>query len=473
MNLICPQCYAENRPGEQYCQQCHAELREPTSHLLLPGTLLNQRYLVTRVIASGGMGVIYEARAQNLDNLRCAIKALDDRRLPPADLEESIRNFQREGSILAHLKHPNLPRVFDNFAERGEHYLVMDFVEGESLENYLERTGHKPVPFDQAMEWTVELCDVLGYLHKQKPPIIFRDLKPGNIMINPEGQMKLVDFGIARFFVPGKPKDTQAYGTPGYSAPEQYGKEQTDARSDVYALGVILHELLTGHDPSNTPFHLPPVRQLNPDLSSGVEAVIQKATRTSPELRYQNIDELQKALVGITRQPVSQQPTSRGPQPSTAQQFAPRQSATRTAVKPPENGPGARTSSAAKPAASGPTFQKTPPYSASEKKPYSAKPPTFDPTTRKRPVPPSPMPVDWPWHYPWFQTANKKPIFRPYIPPKRSWARPAGSGCCLWVVLMIMLLVLACCAIPWLLMNSRIQWIDPSTTMLIMGMVLG
>ena len=298
----CPNCSSLNRPGARYCQMCRTELVEPGTGLLLPGALLNQRYEILRVIATGGMGVVYEATTHHLGELRCAIKALKAMNGHASEQAEAITNFDREAMILARLHHPNLPRVYDHFSERDQHFLVMDFVEGESLEQRLERNGRRPVSLSIVMPWMLELCAVLDYLHNQSPPVIFRDLKPGNIMITPENQVRLIDFGIARLFVPGKARDTQALGTPGYSAPEQYGKGQTDERSDLYALGVILHELLTGHDPSSRPFKLPPARQLNPALPVGIERVIQKATRLERYLRYRNALEFKRDLLDVQKE---------------------------------------------------------------------------------------------------------------------------------------------------------------------------
>jgi serine/threonine-protein kinase len=281
---------------------CRAELAEPGSGFLLPGALLNNRYEIARVIASGGMGIVYEAFTRHLGGLRCAIKALKDQTSNPAEQTEAIANFEREAMILARLHHPYLPRVFDHFSERDQHFLVMDYVEGESLEQRLEQSGRRPMNLSRVLHWMFELCDVLEYLHSQSPPVIFRDLKPGNIMITPENQVRLIDFGIARLFVPGKSRDTQALGTPGYSAPEQYGKGQTDERSDLYALGVILHELLTGYDPSTRPFKLPLARQLNPRLPGGIEKIIQKATRLEPYQRYRHVLEFKRDLLALQKE---------------------------------------------------------------------------------------------------------------------------------------------------------------------------
>lgn len=300
----CPRCQAANRPEARYCQQCGLDLRLEANggQTWLPaGACLNQRYEIVRVIASGGMGMVYEARALNLGNLRCAIKALRNDIADPGERAQAVSNFEREASMLAHLNYPKLPRVFDHFDEGNQHYLVMDFVEGVSLEDRLIQNGRRPLPPMDVLQWMLELCEVLGYLHNQSPPIIFRDLKPGNVMLTPDGQVRLIDFGIARFFDPAKRKDTQAFGTPGYSAPEQYGKGQTDARSDVFSLGVILHELLTGYDPAATPFRLPKSQRLNPRLPGGLDAVIQKATRANPAQRYSSVAEFKQALLVLQR----------------------------------------------------------------------------------------------------------------------------------------------------------------------------
>jgi serine/threonine-protein kinase len=213
----------------------------------------------------------------------------------PIDRQQAISAFRREAQLLAAQDHSNLPSVADFFSEGGCHYLVMDFVEGETLESVLSRQA---TPFSEAevLDWASQLCDVLCYLHAQRPPVIFRDLKPGNIMLARDGRLKLIDFGIARFFKPGQPGDTVCFGTPGYSPPEQYGRGQTDHRSDIYALGVTLHQLLTNHDPGATPFALPKVRQLNPSISPGTEAAINRATQLNPTRRFQSITEMKQAL---------------------------------------------------------------------------------------------------------------------------------------------------------------------------------
>lgn len=205
--------------------------------------------------------------------------------------------------MLAHLDHANLPKVMDYFTENGKHYIVMEFVEGETLDSYLERQRAGEA---QVRMWAAQLFDVLGYLHRQQPPVIFRDLKPANIMLTPQGQLKLIDFGIARFFKPGKPGDTVSMGTPGYAAPEQHGRDQTDARSDIYSLGVVLHQALTGHNPSLDPFNFPSVRRLNPSVSPQMEQAIVKAIEMNRLNRFQSVDQFRAALAAGVTAPYAQ-----------------------------------------------------------------------------------------------------------------------------------------------------------------------
>jgi serine/threonine-protein kinase len=242
------------------------------------------------------MGAVYLVRDNRIPGKRWAMKEMSDAAI--ADLlerQQAIDAFRQEAQLLATLDHVNLPRVTDFLSEAGCHYLVMDFVEGETLENLLSR---QTTPFSEAqvLDWAGQLCDVLSYLHARQPPVIFRDLKPGNIMLTPDGHLKLIDFGIARFFKPGQATDTIRFGTPGYAPPEQYGKGQTDHRSDVYALGVTMHQLLTLHDPAATPFVLPPVRKVNSRVTPRTEAAIQQATQLETAQRFQAAADMKRAL---------------------------------------------------------------------------------------------------------------------------------------------------------------------------------
>jgi serine/threonine protein kinase len=269
--------------------------------LLAPNTFLQARYVITRKLGQGGMGAVYQAQDARLQGKLWAIKEMSDAQLAdPAERANAVAAFRREAQLLATLDHTNLPKVADFFEEGGKQYLVMDFVEGQTLEQIVATTpGFLPEP--TVLAWIEQLCDVLEYLHTRQPPIVFRDLKPANIMLMREGKIKLIDFGIARFFKAGKTKDTAQYGTMGYAAPEQFGTGQTDARSDIYSLGVTLHYLLTKFDPALTPFNLPPVRNINPLISAQTDAVIVRATRSASVERFQTAGEMKQALRGMSR----------------------------------------------------------------------------------------------------------------------------------------------------------------------------
>ncbi|MEI2691327.1 MAG: serine/threonine-protein kinase [Anaerolineae bacterium] len=298
MPVTCSACGFSQPAGSTYCARCGSPLPGlGTGQLPAHFALQQGRYLIVRAVGQGGMGAVYQAADTRLGGKAIAIKEMSDAGLPtPQQRQQAVSAFSQEAQMLAYLNHPNLPKVSDYFTELSKHYIVMEFVEGQTLEDYLTRRGGS-VSEAEARGWAAQLCDVLGYLHRQQPPVIFRDLKPANVMLTPQGQLKLIDFGIARFFKAGKPGDTLIMGTPGYAAPEQHGKGQTDARSDVYSLGVLLHHLLTGYDPAATPFALPPVRQLNPQVSPAMAQVITRAIEVHPAQRFPTVDALCQALV--------------------------------------------------------------------------------------------------------------------------------------------------------------------------------
>lgn len=266
---------------------------------LITGQILQGRYHIASHLGQGGMGVVYQAQDMRLNKRLVAVKEFDPAQLLPNDRPIALRAFQQEARILAGLNHPGLTAVHDYFLENNKFYLVMEFVNGETLQQVWERRGPRFAEA-QVVVWTQELCDVLSYLHNQQPAIIFRDLKPGNIMVQPNGRLKLIDFGIARHFTPGKTSDTVKFGTPGYAAPEQYGQGQTDARSDIYALGVVAHQLLTGYDPTQTPFHLPPISQLAPQISPQLSRIVTQALEMDPAKRPLSTGEFSIALQTTT-----------------------------------------------------------------------------------------------------------------------------------------------------------------------------
>jgi serine/threonine protein kinase len=274
----CPKCGGKNEPGAETCFACGEPLPAAASvsasaalnpgisiELPLTNTLIKGRYRIVKRLGSGGFGAVYQAEDVDLGNRLVAVKEVrSGGSLATQELQEATEAFHREAILLAGLTHPSLPRIHDHFSE-GEHwYLVMEFINGETLERHLERSFNKHMSVKEALQLTIKLCEVLEYLHTRQPPIIFRDLKPGNVMLTPDGAIYLIDFGIARLFKPGQQKDTMAFGSPGYAAPEQYGKAQTTPRSDVFSLGALLHQLLTGIDPSDTPFRFAPLTMPRP-----------------------------------------------------------------------------------------------------------------------------------------------------------------------------------------------------------------
>ena len=304
--MRCPTCQSENPDGAPFCGECGTRLSPgaagPATGALPRPTVLQDRYVLGERLGQGGMGAVYRAADRRLSTVTWAVKEMSQSAIgTPSERQQARDAFRHEAEMLAALNHPNLPRVTDHFEQDGKAYLVMEYVPGETLLSYLSRTG-LPQPLDRVLDWMRQLCDVLDYLHGQSPPIIFRDLKPANIMLAPSGQIKLIDFGIARLFKPGQAQDTRAFGTAGYSAPEQYGRGQTDARSDIYALGVLLHQLLTGYDPTLTPFRLPPAGQVDRRVPAAISDAIAVATDTEPSRRFASVRAFRQALLGAAGQ---------------------------------------------------------------------------------------------------------------------------------------------------------------------------
>ncbi len=304
---ICTRCGSPNRSNARYCQSCGAVLTGqagvgPTppplagqTGMLPANMMLNGRYIIIARVGQGGMGAVYKATDTQLNRIVAVKELSESGAANQTEREEARAGFRREAEMLRRLSHRNLPRVWDSFQDAGKQYLVMDFVNGETLEETLSRSP-RGLPVAEIVKFADQLCDVLDYLHGQNPPVIFRDLKPGNIMINAAGEVKLIDFGIARLFAAGKRTDTTALGTTGFAPPEQYGRGQTDARSDVYALGATLHYLLTGKDPSENPFSFQPVRSIRSDVPAPVEKAIMTAVEQDPGKRWQTASAMKAAL---------------------------------------------------------------------------------------------------------------------------------------------------------------------------------
>ena len=254
--------------------------------------IIDSKYEILKLLNTGGMNsAIYLALDKKL-NRQWAIKKVRK------SSSQTTSMLMAEASIMKNLDHPMLPRIVGIEEDPKFFYIIMDFVQGENLKTVVTSSG--PQAQDTVVSWGVKLCDVLTYLHGKG--IVYRDMKPANIMLSPDGNIKLIDFGIAREYKENASEDTTALGTEGYAAPEQYeGKGQTDARTDVYGMGITLFQLLTGVNPSSYQENIFSIRLQNPNLSSGLDKIILKCTNKDPKKRYQSTEELKKALLNYRK----------------------------------------------------------------------------------------------------------------------------------------------------------------------------
>jgi len=270
--------------------------------------LIQHRYRLIRLLGSGGFGAVYLAEDQRLGRT-VAIKEIDVARLGPDERAAAEQLFEREARMLASLDHPGLTRIWDFFQQERRAFLVMEYVPGCTLRDTLHRRGG---PLDEpfVLECALQLCAVLGYLHARRPQVIFRDLKPANVMVveqqpaiagePPEPPVfRLIDFGIARLFKPDQTGDTLIIGTPGYAPPEQHGQGQTDVRSDIYSLGATLYHLLSSYVPNTVP--PPPLASVNPAVSPDLARIVARATAVDPADRYQRVEDLRHDLLAVAR----------------------------------------------------------------------------------------------------------------------------------------------------------------------------
>ena len=257
------------------------------------GQIIDDKYEILKLIGKGGMSRVYLAMDKRL-NKQWAIKEIE-KNARDKNNEVVIQSAIAEANLIKQLDHPAIVRIVDIIDNGDVIYIIEDYIEGETLGTILEDNGAQPQ--ELVIEWAMQICEALEYLHTRKPPIIYRDMKPANVMLKPDGNIKVIDFGIAREYKNQSLADTVSLGTKGYAAPEQFGgKGQTDARTDVYCLGVTLYHLLTGQNPCEPPYEIYPIRYWNPQLSAGLEAIIQKCTQLNPDDRYQSCAELLYAL---------------------------------------------------------------------------------------------------------------------------------------------------------------------------------
>jgi serine/threonine-protein kinase len=271
----------------------------PIGHLPL-GTVLQNRYEIIKRVGGGGMGNVYQACDRNLDYALRAVKEMMEMFSDAAQREKSVDDFRREAKLLASLKHPSIPIIYDHFIDGGRYYLVMEFITGGDLATRQRQVGgHFPEP--AVTLWAIQTCDVLDYLHHRKPPIIYRDLKPANLMIDPDARrVMLIDFGIARTVVPTQ-KGVTAVGTMGYAPPELFSGN-VEPCSDIYSLGATVFHLLTGADPRDKPLLIfdfsknPRPREINPEITPQMESIIMRAVEYEPRNRYHTAREMRQVL---------------------------------------------------------------------------------------------------------------------------------------------------------------------------------
>jgi len=303
------------------------------------GTEVKNQYRIVRLVGGGGMAWVYQVEELPSGSGKLwALKELRPQTQDRAEQATGRKLFDQEARLLRDLDHPNIPKIADFFEEDGRSYLVMEFIWGESLEKRL-KAANAPLLETDVLNWALQLCEALHYLHTRTPPIIFRDMKPSNAMVTNTGRVKLIDFGIARTYKIGKKRDTVAMGSENYAAPEQWGKGQTDARSDVYALGATMYNLLANMAP--TPAFLPseplPLANYNGAVSARTVAIVEKAMNRDREARFQSILEMHQAI--LAAMPAPQLAESAAPPVATVPQ---------PAVPVPESGSGGTPSAQAR-----------------------------------------------------------------------------------------------------------------------------
>ena len=260
--------------------------------MLKVGDLIDGKYKILNEIGRGGMSTVYLAINEKA-NKPWAVKEVRKNGISNRELVK--QSLMVEINLLKKLKHKELPSIVDIIDQQDNYLIVMDYIEGITLENIMQEEGVQPQ--EKVVDWAIQLCDVLQYLHTRKPAIIYRDMKPSNIMLRSDGSVVLIDFGTAREFKERHVEDTTCLGTQGYAAPEQFGgMGQTDERTDIYSLGATMYRLVTGHNPSEPPYEMYPITHWNPRLSTGLEGIIAKCTSKDPKSRYQSVQEVRYAL---------------------------------------------------------------------------------------------------------------------------------------------------------------------------------
>lgn len=296
MPVICKKCGFMNSDVSIYCDECKVYLPSAVpSKNLDCGTKLNNRYEIIRIIKSGGMGKVYEALDNGSGKSRCAVKEMIEETIDPSEKKYMIKSFKREAELLESLNHQNLPVVIDHFVENNSYYLVMEYIDGKDLEEITDTYSSKKLPETLVIEWSLQILDALHYLHSQSPPVIYRDLKPGNIMLRAsDNRIFLIDFGIAKRINPISEEVNTRIGTSVF-APLELLQGKPEARSDIYSLGATMHCLLTSIIPS-VPMSFKPIRKINPAVTNDMASIVMKSLAGNLDDRYKNAMEMKKDL---------------------------------------------------------------------------------------------------------------------------------------------------------------------------------
>ncbi len=298
MSIFCDRCGCENRDKSKFCSKCGYNILVITPDgVLEKGVILDRRYEIKHLVKAGGMGAVYKAVDRRFRGKVCAIKEMLILSTEILGKDYFIKRFTEEARLLHELKHNNLPGVKNYFIEEERYYLVMDYIEGKDLEEVMKQYNNCIVPEHIVIEWTEQILDVLAYLHSQNPPIIYRDLKPANIMLEAETKkIILIDFGIARKVNPGSSTLKTGIGTPGFSPLEVFEGKPV-IQSDIFSLGATMHSLLTGVIPrTSVSYSFNSIRKYNPKVSGGLEALVMKALEEKVEDRYESAAKMLEAV---------------------------------------------------------------------------------------------------------------------------------------------------------------------------------
>ena len=273
------------------------------SFTLEPGTLLDGRFYVVQPIKAGGMGAVYIVQDKMVNDRLCALKQMLDVSATTSERQLSIDRFLSEVQVMQGLNHPGIPKIYSSFVFEQSFFFAMEYIKGQDLATILGEQGNPGLPVNSVVGWALQTLEALKYLHSRKPyPILLGDLKPSNTMITFNGDLKVIDFGVARYFAPSKSPRTFAMVSPGFAPPEKYNRFDCDLRGDIYSLGATLYWALTKANLAKFKFNIPPLRQLKPDANHWLESVLAKCLQYAPERRYSSVDQVRDELINVRKE---------------------------------------------------------------------------------------------------------------------------------------------------------------------------